>query len=84
MPDQSPLVEPLRSIGFEPTVIARILSRFRAHDVQVWSDVTLAALERKGRSFFQRSPQAFFMDSIQQAAKGHRTPPRLVLRITEG
>jgi len=75
MPGQSPLVEPLRSIGFEPAAIARILSRFRSHDVQVWSDVTLAALERKGRSFFQRSPQAFFMDSIQQAAKGLRTPP---------
>ena len=28
--------------------------------MQVWSDVTLAALERKGRLFFQRSPQAFF------------------------
>jgi hypothetical protein len=72
---ESTLNEPLRSIGFAEHEVQRILHKFAEHLVQQWSDVTLAALEHKGRSFFKRSPQAFFMHNIQQAALGTRTPP---------
>jgi hypothetical protein len=51
------------------------LHQFREHLIQQWSDVTLAALEHKGPSFFKRSPQAYFMHNIQNAALGTRTPP---------
>lgn len=71
----SPLVEPLKSIGFEPHEIPRIIGRYSEHLVRQWSDVTLAALENKGPSFFKRSPQAYFMHYVQQAAQGTRTPP---------
>ena len=65
----------LRAIGFDAAAIGRILARFRVEQIQLWADVTLAAMERKGPSFFRRSPQAFFMDNIQHAACGERTPP---------
>lgn len=72
---ESPLADPLRSIGFKPEEVGRILHRFQGHLIQQWSDVTLAALEHKEPSFFTRSPQAFFMHNIQKAALGTRTPP---------
>jgi hypothetical protein len=72
---ESPLLEPLRAIGFDEASAASIIRRFPTSQVQLWTDVTLAALERKGRAFFRRSPQAFFMDNIQKAAQGQRTPP---------
>lgn len=73
--EDSPLHDPLRAIGFDSAAIGRILARFRVEQIQLWADVTLAAVERKGPSFFRRSPQAFFMDNIQHAARGERTPP---------
>jgi hypothetical protein len=79
--EASPLFDPLRAIGFDPTTIARILQRFKPAVIQVWADVTLAALERKGRAFFQRSPEAFFMDNVQQASQGRRTPPDWFLEL---
>jgi hypothetical protein len=72
---ESPLADPLRSIGFGPDEVSRIVHQFRGHLIQQWSDVTLAALEQKGPSFFKRSPQAYFMHNIQKAALGTRTPP---------
>ena len=71
----SPLFDPLQAIGFDLPAIARILDRFQAKQIQVWADVTLAAKEHKGNRFFRRSPQAFFMDNIQNALVGCRTPP---------
>ena len=73
--EDSPLCDPLRAIGFDAAAIARILVRFPVQQVQLWTDVTLAAVEAKGPSFFRRSPQAFFMDNIQNAVRGQRTPP---------
>ena len=43
--------------------------------IQLWADVTLAAMEHKGPSFFRRSPEAFFVDNLQNAVRGKRTPP---------
>jgi hypothetical protein len=72
---ESPLADPLRSIGFKPNEVRRILQQFNEHLIQQWSDVTLAAMEHKPANFFKRSPQAFFMHNVQQAAQGTRTPP---------
>lgn len=73
--EDSPLYEPLRDIGFDPAGIARILTRFPVEQIQLWADVTLAAMETKGPSFFRRSPPAFFTDNIQSAIRTGRTPP---------
>lgn len=71
----SPLVEPLSSIGLAPDAIRSVLKRYTEKQVQVWTDVTLAAIESKGQKFFRVSPQAFLMDNLKQAAAGKRTPP---------
>ncbi|NLX94768.1 MAG: hypothetical protein GXY83_01195 [Rhodopirellula sp.] len=73
--EDSPLYDPLRTIGFDTAAIRRILMRFSVDQIQLWADVTLAALEHKGPSFFRRNPQAFFIDNIQHAIDGNRTPP---------
>lgn len=77
----SPLHDPLIAIGFENQQVQRILSRYPARQIQLWSDVTLAALEHKGERFFRRSPQAFFMDNIKNASKGERTCPDWFLAL---
>lgn len=71
----SPLYDQLKTIGFEPPTIRRILNQYPPNVVTVWADITLAAIERKGPDFFTASPQAFFIDNVREAAKGKRTPP---------
>ncbi len=73
--EDSPLLDPLQAIGFDLASVRRILRRFSSKQIQLWADVTLAAMESKGPSFFRRSPQAFFMDNIKNATEGRRTPP---------
>lgn len=71
----SPLLDPLRAIGFDNAGIRRILAGYSTERIQLWADVTLAAIEHKGKAFFRRSPQAFFMDNIRHAVADQRTPP---------
>lgn len=81
----SPLCDPLKAIGFSAPEVSRILKEQPVDRIQLWVDVTLAAIERKGAAFFKRSPQAFFLDNVQRAASGERTPPDwfLALRSAE-
>lgn len=81
----SPLCDPLKAVGFSAQEVARILKEHPVDQIQLWVDVTLAAVERKGAAFFKRSPQAFFLDNVQRAAMGERTPPDwfLALRSAE-
>ena len=66
--DESPLVEPLEKIGFDRATIRRILGEFPPRLIAEWSDITLAATERKAgwpcssrcwlrRSFTSLNPQ---------------------------
>lgn len=71
---QSPLREPLKAIGFDDASVARILRKFKPQLIQVWADITLAAKE-KSPGFFKVGPEAYFMDNIEKAAQGVRTPP---------
>lgn len=71
----SPLVDPLRGIGFDAAAIERILKRFKPNLIREWADITLAAREHNGDEFFRKSAAAYFMDNIQHAVAGRRTPP---------
>lgn len=73
--EESPLVDPLREIGFDDASIRRILGDYATILVREWSDITLAARERNGEGFFTKSAAAYFMDNIQHAAYGRRSPP---------
>jgi hypothetical protein len=70
-----PVYDPLSSIGLDELAIARVTSRFSHAVIQQWADITLAARERFGSRFFKKSPQAYFMNNLREAAKGNRTPP---------
>ncbi len=74
-PEESALVDPLRSIGFDDTGIRRVLRDYRPRLVREWADITLAAKERNGEEFFRKSAAAYFMDNIRHATLGTRTPP---------
>ena len=63
-----------QAIGFDDASIARILRKYKPQLVQVWADITLAAKE-KLPGFFKVSPQAYFMDNVEKASRGDRTPP---------
>jgi hypothetical protein len=71
----SPLYESLAAIGFDGPAAERLLRQFSANVLREWADITLAAKERFGMKFFSRSPQAYFVNNVQQAAAGSRTPP---------
>jgi hypothetical protein len=71
---ESALHGPLKAIGFDDAALARIIAKYKPQLIQVWTDITLAAKE-KSASFFKVSPQAYFMDNIEKASRGTRTPP---------
>jgi len=68
----SPLYEPLAAIGFDTASIARIIKRYPSRLVQLWSDITLAAVEQRR---IEQSPQAFFHYYIKRATADNGTPP---------
>lgn len=71
----SPLAELLRTIGVDERAIGSILREFSDQAVREWADITLAAQERFGKSFFVRSPAAYFMDNLKKSVSDGRTPP---------
>lgn len=72
---QSRFFDPLASIGFDESAIARIIRMYKPHLIDEWADITLAAIERMGKAYFRVSPQAYFMDNIKNAAAGTRGVP---------
>lgn len=74
-PSEVPEYDVLRTIGLDDQTIARVVRHFSTTLIQRWADITLAAKERFGMGFFKKNPQAFFVDSLREAAKGTRTPP---------
>jgi hypothetical protein len=71
----SPLYEPLHVIDLDNATIRRILRIYSPRLIAECADMTLAAKERNGEEFFKKSPQAYFMDNLQEQAAGRRTPP---------
>ena len=65
----------MAQIGLEPAVIQRLSKQFPTATLREWADITLAARERFGVSYFKRSPAAYFVDNVQHARDGGRTAP---------
>lgn len=72
---ESPLLDPLVAIGFDNDSAARLIRKYPPRMLAQWIDITQAASERFGPSFFKRSPMAFLVDSVSKAAAGERTAP---------
>lgn len=72
---ECPLFETLLRIGFEHLPAARLIKKFPRRLLSEWADITQAAEERHGKAFFKKSPMAYLVDSVTNAANGTRTPP---------
>ncbi len=72
---ETPIHDLLRGLGFDDHGICRLLRRFSMPMLREWTDITQTAKERFGAGFFKKSPQAFLVDNLKNAAKGTRTPP---------
>ena len=72
---ENPIWELLEQIGFEPAAARRLIRRYPSRLLDEWADITLAARDRFGASFFRKSPMAFMVDSLKRAAQGSRTAP---------
>lgn len=70
--EDSPLYDPLLSLGFDKVAVTRIIAKHPYKLIQLWSDITLAAVEQ-GR--IKTSPQAFFTYYLNRANNGQSTPP---------
>lgn len=71
----SPLTELMRQIGLDDRAIRRCQSHYSTNLLQQWLDITLAARERHGESFFKKSAAAYFVDNVRHASQNGRTPP---------
>lgn len=76
-PEETAVFETLLSIGFDRQAADRLVGRFEDKPklLSEWCDITQAATERFGNSFFTSSPMAFLVDSVDKASKGNRTAP---------
>ncbi|MBX9681614.1 MAG: hypothetical protein K2X38_22895 [Gemmataceae bacterium] len=72
---ETPMHEPLRSLGFDEGGIRWLIRTFATPLLREWIDIALAAKERFGPSFFRKSPQAWLVDNLKNAKAGARTPP---------
>lgn len=72
---ESPLYEPLSTIGLDDAAIRRVVKTYDAKLVAEIADMTLAAKEKFGESFFKVSPAAYFIDNVKAQAGRTRTPP---------
>jgi hypothetical protein len=70
-----PVFEPLCAIGLDENIIGWLAKTYRHNLIQQWADITLAAKDRHGLRFFKKSPQAYFMNNLREAAENGRTPP---------
>lgn len=73
--DETTVHEPLRSLGFDDGGIRWLVRSYSMPLLREWTDIALAAKERFTASFFKRSPQAWLVDNLKNAAVGRRTPP---------
>ena len=74
-PMDSPLYDPLSAIGLDDATTRFVLKTYDRRLVAECADMTQAARERFGESFFKTSPQAYFIDNLKAQAGRTRTPP---------
>lgn len=72
---ESPLIEPLADLGFDPAGVDRLLQRYDHRQIREWVDITLAARARFGSTFFRKGAPAYLTDNLKNATAGRRTPP---------
>ncbi len=75
LPEEMPIFESLLAIGLDEAACARMIRRYPSPLLAEWVDITQAAQERHGVTFFKKSAMAFFVDSVSKAHQGKRSAP---------
>lgn len=73
--DELPIFEQWSAIGVDEEGMLYLKRNFPMDLLQQWADITLAARERHGRKFFDRSMAAYYIDNVKAAKKDGRRPP---------
>lgn len=76
----SPLVDALRSLGFESRDAEWVCSRYEASLLREWIDITIAKQERDGPAAFRRSAPAY--ESQAHIWQSIRAVPRTQRRVS--
>lgn len=71
----SPAFAALLEIGFTKSATRRLVRDTKPDLLAEWIDITQAASEKFGTTFFKKSPMAYLVDALQHAQRGDRTPP---------
>lgn len=72
---ESPLLEPLGELGFDPSDARKLIERFDIRLLREWIDITLAAKEHFGSRFFKKGPAAYLRFNLNLAAESKTGPP---------
>ncbi|MCA9188765.1 MAG: hypothetical protein KDA99_24235 [Planctomycetales bacterium] len=70
-----PIYEQWTAIGVDREGMQYLQRNFTMPMLQEWADITLAARERHGTRFFDRSMAAYYIDNVKAAKKDGRRPP---------
>lgn len=73
--EELPVFEQWTAIGVDRDGMGYLRRTFSMELLQQWADITLAAKERHGHSFFDRSMAAYYIDNVKAASKEGRRPP---------
>jgi hypothetical protein len=70
-----PIFDQWVAIGVDEEGMQYLKRNFPMDLLQQWADITLAARERHGTKFFDRSMAAYYIDNVKAAKKDGRSPP---------
>jgi len=73
--EELPIYEQWLAIGVDADGMQYLKRNFSMDLLQQWADITLAAKERHGPQFFERSMAAYYIDNVKAAKMDGRGPP---------
>lgn len=73
--NELPIFDQWVAIGVDEEGMQYLKRNFPMDLLQEWADITLAARERHGTKFFDRSMAAYYIDNVKAAKKDGRRPP---------
>lgn len=73
--EELPIYEQWVAIGVDAEGMQYLRRNFSMELLQQWADITLAARERHGAKFFERSMAAYYIDNVKAAKSEGRSAP---------
>ncbi len=74
-------IDRLQQLGLTPRGIERLAVQFAADQIDLWTEITIAAKDQFGDAFFRKGPIPYLRDNLNAAAAQFRVPPDWWRRI---